>query len=78
MGQGGAGAATTGDGEKGALPSLKQVAERTSHSELAMSPSLLAFNRYQQQQREEHLGVRDPQLTESIASSSRGLDGILG
>ena len=53
MGQGGAGAATTGDGEKGALPSLKQVAERTSHSELAMSPSLLAFNRYQQQQREE-------------------------
>ena len=35
------------------LPSLMDVARREAHSELAMSPALLAFNRYQEQQREE-------------------------
>ena len=35
------------------LPSLMDVARREAHSELAMSPALLAFNRYQVQQREE-------------------------
>ena len=61
------------------MPGVSPPRRRSLSGPLLPLPGLHARgNGAQQQQREEHLGVRDPQLTESIASSSRGLDGIHG
>lgn len=53
------------------LPSLMDVARREAHSELAMSPALLAFNRYQEQQREE---LKNPS---ALAAAREELKGAL-
>ena len=53
------------------LPSLMDVARREAHSELAMSPALLAFNRYQEQQREE---LKNPSALAAAREELKGRD----
>lgn len=53
------------------LPSLMDVARREAHSELAMSPALLAFNRYQEQQREE---LKNPSALAAARDELKGRD----